>query len=353
MENIQFSLEKDINEIFLQKLRKAGFKIPNKLNISGFECYANMMFRLVEPRPRTIHLPQKIKIPAEHLRGINLILKKFKMGANVNSHQSRHIKNINFLDAFLQDFGFHHFHLGEKYQSTGKDRDLIVRTGYEIIAKVDVNDVYIIGVYKHSKKENCHLWAKTELLEICYENWPHLLDAYVVRGVLGNDKEISEEDRIKLRGAYINVPIKLKNGVLLFSPGGGFTGNGISINMRREINKLMNKLYVFKKQIFESSIEIPGNSFFKVISFDMEHLCLVEDKQRTVILIKEGKNTSHVIKFNFGHGIIKYMPPLHANLNKTTETILSLYTISSPHFLSPFPSIINTENKYIDKNQIP
>ena len=29
MENIQFSLEKDVNDIFLQKLRKAGFKIPN------------------------------------------------------------------------------------------------------------------------------------------------------------------------------------------------------------------------------------------------------------------------------------------------------------------------------------
>ena len=348
MKNISISLEKDIDDLFLQKLRKAGFKIPKKLNISGAECYINMRFRLVAPRPRNIHLPQKIKIPAEHLRGINLILNKFKIGANVNSHQSRHIKNINFQDAFLQDFGFHHFHLGEKYQSTGKDKDLIIRTGYEIIAKVDWDDVYIIGVYKHSKNENCHLWGKTEFLEICYENWPYLLAPYVIRGVRGDAVEISEENRIKLRNAHVNTTIKLKCGVVLFSPGGGFTGNGISINIRREIMELMERVNTYKKRLFESSIKIPDNSFLKLISFDMNHLCLVEEKYRLVILIKGGKYNTNIMMLNFGHGIIKYMPPLHASLNKTTEGILSLYAINTPHFLTPFPSIIITEDKYIN-----
>jgi hypothetical protein len=126
---------------------------------------------------------------------------------------SKTIDEGGYKDALHNDWGIQHFHFRERPD----------RTGDLVYAIVDWDDVFVVAIKGHSS------FAERELLEIVYREWPQRLEGFRCKGVLGTEHGPRSDDDIRiLRQAGISVLHDLGNGVVLFSPGGGYASDGTS-----------------------------------------------------------------------------------------------------------------------------
>ncbi|QCE34387.1 hypothetical protein FAI40_02990 [Acetobacteraceae bacterium] len=84
-------------------------------------------------------------------------------------------------------------------------------------AFVSPDNSYCIGIVSHKD------WNRQEVLEIIEENWPELLDPFILKGVLDISHQPSDEERKKFRKRGINAFYKLKSGRILAPLGLGQT----------------------------------------------------------------------------------------------------------------------------------
>lgn len=78
---------------------------------------------------------------------------------------------MNYNDSLFNDWKIQHFHLG-----IGKDKDgFIKRSGPVLMAIVDNENIYCIGVYKHGN------WENTDLIIKAIANWPMLFETYLLK----------------------------------------------------------------------------------------------------------------------------------------------------------------------------
>ncbi|WP_447868444.1 hypothetical protein [Rahnella aceris] len=343
---IKFNLDAEIERICLSELTSAGLKIPRKNKLPLLHLLLNMKKKLIEPRPRLVHFPREFSIPLPNNKGLQILVNKMLMGVNINSYQSNRLHEIDFHDNFLNDFGFHYFHLGDKFD-TGKNKKFMVRTGPVLIAKVDDDNIYVVGIFMHQKGEKGYIFADEKLLQILYDNWPKLLDDYIVSNVTGHT--LSPVDRFNLRSNGYNALIQLKDNIVIRSPGGGMMGNRLSFDVFNEIIHLNRNLDQLKASLFENVIDrLPYNISFKIITFGHNELSLFSEGSCYFLKITQCNGEMKVICLYPGYG------PLysHGFVNKKTSVlsdfILSeIGSFSKINFLCPFPTIINRK-KSID-----
>jgi len=342
MQDIRFSLSKDINNLCKEKLIKIGYKITQEPKIGNYLIlYLNAMKRIIDLRPRKVQLPKDFTIPIERLNGVRIFLRKVELGKNLNSYQSTHLKRIEFYDSFLNDFGFHHFHLGEKLQRHGKNKGFIERTGYVLIAKVENDDFYVIGIYKHGSGHE-DLFSDPTLIQKCYDHWPHLIEPFVLRGLLGGDK-FTPSERALLRKNNVTVPISLDNGLIIMSPGGGTTCAGTSTQNIMHHDKIMRSCKYYSEQLLKIlKPRLDCSATFSVVSFWHDYLVLFSLERCVFLhsrLLLNNSVVNTLIASGFGplysHG---WVP---CDLNKVT---LAFYQYHQPvtgmDFLCPFQSLV-------------
>lgn len=342
---IKFNLDVEIENACRKELINAGLKIPRENKSPLLHLLLNMKKKLIEPRPRLVHFPREFSIHLSVIKGLQILINKMSTGVNINSYQSNRLHGIDFHDNFLNDFGFHHFHLGEKFD-TGKNKKFIVRTGHVLIAKVDDNCIYVVGIFMHKKGEKGYIFTDEKLLQTLYDNWPETLDDCIVSNVTGN--KLSPVDRYNLRSNGYNAFIQLKNNIVISSPGGGMMGNRLSFDVFNESTHLIRRLELLKTCLFESVTDrLPYNISFKIITFGHNELSLFSEENCYFLKIIRDNEEIKVVCLYPGYG------PLysHGFVNKKTS-VLSDFILSETgsfskiNFLCPFPTIINRKKIY-------
>lgn len=337
--NIRINLWGSIEEICKEQLLKAGFKLPKNTHHDYLELLMNMNKRIIEPRKRRVHFHSSLRIPSENAKGFFLLVDNMKLGLNINRYQSHQLERTDFHDGFLNDFGLHHFHLGESTQGTGRHKKYIVRTKNEVFAKVETDDIYILGIFGHNKGKKNFIFTDESLLQLLYDEWPHLLKPYILNRVTGT--KYTAEERYNLRNNRANVFITLNDGKVIMSPGGGYMSNGLSADVYREIVHLHHKLPYLKEVLFSTQENgYPPDAFFEVITFGHNELSLFSDRYcfytKVVFIGDKTKTLSLAPGFGplYGHGFIPF-PKSIIYEAICTATI----DYSGKAFLYPFPSI--------------
>ena len=337
--NICISLYGSIENICKQKLNNAGFRVPKEVTDGYLPLLLNMNKRLIEPRKRNVHFHSALVIPEKNRSGFSSLINKMQCGRNINCYQSHHLERTNFNDDFLNDFGLHHFHLGEKAQKTGKYKRYIERTGNTIFAKVDQDDIYLLGVFGHNNEERKFIYSDEQLLKSLYDEWPHLLEQCRVRGVTG--QTLSPEERNALRSNGANVITALSDDIAIMSPGGGYMANKMSAKVSIEMIHLYRTISLLKKALFKIQEQhYPFDADFKVITFGHDELSLFCDKNCffTKIQILDDYHKTMSLAPGYGpvytHGFVR---------GKTTKLYVALIealnTTASRKYLYPFPSL--------------
>lgn len=342
--NIRINLWGSIEEICKKQLLKAGFKLPKTNHHDYLELLMNMNKRIIEPRKRKVHFHSSLRIPSENTKGFFLLINKMRLGLNINSYQSHHLDRTDFHDGFLNDFGLHHFHLRETTQGTGKHKKYIVRTKNEVFAKIEQDNIYILGIFGHNKGEKNFIFTDESLLQLLYDEWPQLLRPYVLNRVTGTN--FTAEERYNLRNNRTNVFITLKDGKVIMSPGGGFMSNGLSADVYREIVHLHRRLPYLKEFLFSAQESgYPADTFFEVINFGHNELSLFSDRYcfftKVVFMGDETKTVSLAPGFGplYGHGFIPFPKSIIYDAICT-----AIVDYAGRDFLYPFPSFYIKQN---------
>lgn len=225
--------------------------------------------KIIDPKKRTIFKSDIFNCPSEHQLGLELIESKLTKGELLRPFQSRQLKKLKTKDGLLFDWGIYHLHLGTEIQSDG----FIERTGPLLYLIIDDFNAYFIDVLNHGE------WTNQELLRIIHRNWPQTIESSRIKGkgIVGLEKNFSDEEINQLRRANVNVLIEIEPGVIYIGPGGGVAGNGQSAeavnayienrnNLKRLEDQIIKNTSDFLKQVF-TNLDFIKN---KKLNFRME-----------------------------------------------------------------------------------
>ncbi|WP_420722490.1 hypothetical protein [Hwanghaeella sp. LZ110] len=209
-------------------LSDAGYSIDGLDPSSLILAYYSVLHRSIEARPRKV-LRAAYETPKHLLEGEKILLQKVEEGEPLRPNQSRKLEKRLYDDAMFNDWGVHHFHLGT-VPDTKNSR--IVRGTEEILfATVTENDFYAIGIFGHDS------WTEESVLNIVHENWPELLESFVVREIIFPESNSHEGSNLP-RQAGVNAVSKRYDGTIHMSPGGGVTCSGHSERILDSLMKL-------------------------------------------------------------------------------------------------------------------
>ena len=175
--------------------------------------------RRIQAIPRVVYESSDITCPVEYMAGYQALKAKFAAGDDVTPHLSRKLLSANYEDQLLNDWGIHHFHLGESLGSSG----FTDRTGRLLFAFVTPSDAYFINVLDHE------VWSDQDLVRILHRNWPTAISHFRLRGVLGLSRPVSNQEIAQLRKVGISTFVEVEQGVVYGPIGGGYSTAGTSI----------------------------------------------------------------------------------------------------------------------------
>lgn len=168
--------------------------------------YMSIQHRMVQPRPRVVHLAPGFQAPISPKvkAGYDLLIDKVKRGEDLNPHLSSNTHfDAAFNDMLLNDWGIHHFHLGTIVK---KKTGLIKRSGELVFAIVEPDDFYLVAVGDHDS------FPSRRLFEITLAHWPQFFAdtaMFAGRDEHGNVRTQTDDELDQLRNA----------GVFVFQPG--------------------------------------------------------------------------------------------------------------------------------------
>lgn len=231
-------LQSDFDLILRDELRSKGYD-PDVITDQAdlVIAYDSMRARRVESRPRRVHINPDLVVSPDVKAGFDMLIDKFRLGADVNPHLSRLSATIGSLDPLFYDWRINHFHLGTVFDADG----FVRRTGPVAFAVVNTDDVYIVNIGAHGT------WTDIALLEVIDTNWPEVIADSRVDGTYETIDGVPGNDKIKVfRKARINTVNTLSNGHSYLAVGGGYSLNGMSSLAVMDHNRLMrgfNDLY--------------------------------------------------------------------------------------------------------------
>lgn len=209
-------IEKDYSEYCFQKLKAL---VPSYQKTEDEKCiwdYHRYKFRKITDTPRQVFVASSLNRRSRFENVVSQILNKIEKGEPLLEYQSRLLKNADFDDGMLMDWGVQHLHLGDSIESDG----FVKRTKELLFAKFTPDAAYILGIFEHND------WSTLKVLEIIHENWPEAIEQYKVRNIVDISHCPDEEAIKKFRAIGLNYAVKLSDGTVYMGPGGGITTAG-------------------------------------------------------------------------------------------------------------------------------
>lgn len=237
----------DLKEILAADLARMGYVVNASNDVQEVAiAYFSAIHRRVSPVPRAVHEASGLSCPSEHLAALGAIREKALRGEDLNPHLSRALKDIDYSDVLLNDWGIHHFHLGLNPERDG----FVERTGPLLLAIVKPSAIYFLDVLEHG------CWALRRLLSIAHYNWPEILEPHRLKGAVDIEKEASEEGIVASRKANINRFVRVDQNLVFNPPGGGFQSDGTSTRVVTEALRLIREVRGLEKHYRENIAEV-------------------------------------------------------------------------------------------------
>lgn len=266
---IEIDLSSDWLEYLRSEIAAAGYSVdatdsPDDLSYKFF----NIRKRRVPASCRAVHESRKLSCPQEHQSGYAELKSKFVNGDEVTPYLSKTILSDTYEDYLLNDWGIHHFHLGQNISD-----GFAGRTGPLLFALVTNSDVYCIDIKAHGA------WSEQELIRILHEEWPEAIANYRINGVLGLAHQTTNDEIAKLRKAGVQTMVQVDEGVVYGPIGGGYSTAGTSVQSRMLADRYRGLVRDIEKHVKENT-----DMFIEKIR---EHGLEPETKPRFQLLVDE------------------------------------------------------------------
>ncbi|MBE9061625.1 hypothetical protein [cf. Phormidesmis sp. LEGE 11477] len=259
---------KDWAEILCEQLKRKGHFINPEIEDLDKLClkYFNLLKRSIVSKPRVLVTSKEFRF-SKHSSGTKNIFKKAKSGGDLNPYLSKQIKNLDYNDSLLNDWGIHHFHLGKLKRGFG----FADRTGSLLFARVTQDYFYVLNVFDHGS------WTKIKLIEIIHKNWPESIDDFKLQGLRATQLSSSEEQISSFRKNGIGYFTQLSDGTIYAPIGGGYslppatissdvrvTCNVYEQSVRDLERYVQDNIKIFKDYTLQRKVEFPPQPHFQL-----------------------------------------------------------------------------------------
>lgn len=205
--------------------------------------FFNLRRRRIAATPRKVLESKSFSCPTDLTSGYDLLKEKLKNGHDVCSHLSKFLLRDDHEDSLLNDWGIHHFHLGINPEKSG----FIERTGPLLFAHVTVDSVYCLGIYPHGS------WTQQDLIRVIHDNWPSIISAKKLNGILGLSHVPTDEDIAQLRKAGVQTMVQISPGIVYAPLGGGYSTAGTSVESTMRVNWYMRLIRNLEDHVKENT----------------------------------------------------------------------------------------------------
>lgn len=209
--------------------------------------YVNLQRRRVRPRIRSVFIAKGLLVPAEQRAAFDALLRKMSAAEDLNPHLSRSVlRDANYDDALLNDWGMHHFHLGTRFEGDG----FVERSDDVVCAIVHWDRIYVAGIRRHGD------WAAHELIDAVDENWPELLTPLALNG--DGSRYSPEQHKLARRSGLSPVTV-LRDGRAVMAPGGGISTSGRSLRVSMRVGRMRYAMAVLQERFMTLVPEIEAH----------------------------------------------------------------------------------------------
>ena len=242
---LHIDFERDLKNIILRGIATCGIhsKAIPEMSLSHLLAkWFEILERLVEPGPRTVHMSTEIEISLSKLGNsvkeqeakdmVSELCRSFVLGADVTPWLSRKVQKYG-TDQMLLQYGLHHFHLSKGIEKDG----FSTRSGYLLFAHILKSDAYFVDVRPHYHPKGLR-WVDQELPIIMFRNWPGLFTK--ISGV--TPSPITDEEKKMWWLENVNVPLNIDGNVYVVGRRVGQTLDGTSLSLLDEARRFLNEL---------------------------------------------------------------------------------------------------------------
>lgn len=248
--DLELDFEADFAAVLRVDLVARGYNPPQDDERVYF-AYFNMLKRLVPETPRDVRVATGLAVPHEVLAGFNELVRKIKGGEDLRAHLSKKITDIKYDDLLLNDWGFHHLHLGTRLDAKG----FVDRTGPVLFARFEIETAFLIAIGQHGE------WSNLDLLTSFVRTWPEVADKYSLR-MTHRGSGPTSDDIATLRKKHGQALVVVDGHV--FAPiGGGISSAGVGVEVVSRSDRVRQHLWNLEKAVVAQSHIILGNAAMK------------------------------------------------------------------------------------------
>ncbi len=305
---LTIALSRDCIESFRRHLAGMGYKVGGDGDRVLCFYHKIAIRTLIKPKPRTVRVSPQFTCPEEYEPGLSNLRRAIEKGEDLSPFMSKRVKQARARDHLLDYWRIHHFHLGSRIEKDG----FIGRTRHVLMALVDSQYVYFIGIEDHSKGKDP--WYKKKLLTIIHENWPELI-AYA-RPPEGADvhHDHCDEDIKQLRNAGHFIVHKIGDTVYVGPGGLGVLGDGTHIDDRRFADRVLSAVENVETEVVRDWASIRDEAAKQGIFLDANATLSLRDiflleRQEIGVPIRSNLLYLNIIEPKTGCWFRRYAPP--------------------------------------------
>lgn len=242
---VEIDLLADGANFIREQLQEMGYSVSGTETLEKLGVkYFNVLKRLIPLLPRQILISKSFSCPPGYEKGLEIISNKIRNGEDLRPHLSKRIKNLDYKDILLNDWGIHHLHLGTTLDSP----DFITRTGLVLFVRFDKNKAFFIDIMEHGNNV-AEPWSQQHLIRILHNSWPDSIKTFTSSRIKRLSHVPSDTDIKDFRKAGIQTSVQLEEGVVYFPLGGGYNSLGESIDARIQSNIWIRSLKNWEKYV--------------------------------------------------------------------------------------------------------
>ena len=202
----------------------------------------NYLHRRIPAQPRKLAPNPSLVCPAEVAKGWTMLQREVKNGTDLTPRLSRKIENADYNDGMLNDWGFHHFHLGTTFDL--KHPRLIQGTSFVLVAIVDPYEFYPIDFVQHDA------WGDRAILEKAISAFPNRFEKFCLKGVSDIASPFTGENVAEIRKCGVNIFHKIGDKIYA-PPGMGLTMAATSVTATMMLDRDRRRFQSLENQIRE------------------------------------------------------------------------------------------------------
>jgi hypothetical protein len=224
--------------------------------------------------------------------GLAAAAAEMQAGRDMRPRLSRSLKDRDFDDKMLNDWGIHHLHLGIAVEADG----FVARTPDVLFVMIRPDDAYLLDVRGHRS------WTDADLVEIVHGHWPLTLEPFRLTGITGFD--LTTRQRRNLRARNANAGVTMKDDTVYAGIGGGLAASAMNIEAVRWGDMLLATAREVEKAVRDFDPEMMADEVERVTGTRPDRLIyrLVETHEDHAFVTVENATKLFVIKVAYGAG---------------------------------------------------